>query len=231
LFTFLNGEQHVSSLITGVFSVVSVAVSGCFALLVARSRRVQRAEERADVAERELGFQTMSLGFDDFESDQQELEQDIKDLLEETNIDRVLKLKAWNGKYHPKYVTAYIQYRQDPSGFVKYVNYPIDEDYGHRLRATRDHGWRIYTVYDDPDSNIMQSYIAEGVKVSLWVAVEEVSLVDSESKCVFFMSFSSHTSKTISTTERESCILIAQRYAARVREYHHNRTDTYVEGD
>lgn len=190
--------------------------------------RMDAADRRADDALRELRFQSQSLGFDEFESVGKELEQEIYDLLDSTAIDRVLKLKAWNGENTMNYVTAYVQYRGRNQRMVNYVNYPVDEDYNRRVHETFSRGDVVYEVVDDPQSNIMQSYIAEKVKRSMWIRGATVRLVGSNSQCKFFMSFATHADTPIDLETQEMCRRICDKHRARVESYHSMQSDTEV---
>jgi hypothetical protein len=214
--------------IAGGFSVIAALISGWFTYLAARSKLVQKATAEVTAVHREMAFQTLSMGFDEADAGLHENERDIWDLIKSTEIDRVLRLKAWNGLDATKYVTAYVQFREDGQKLLKYANYPTDDDYNSRLYEIRRNGSMFFKVEQDPQSKIMSTYIAEGVKATLWTYATTVKLEGSDSHCIVFMSFASHTKDEISPATRVLCEGICERYADMVRRWHHIHPETEV---
>lgn len=219
-------ENIILAIISAVSAISVALISG---LLVNRrnKKKVDDAEDRAHHAERELEFQTKSLGFDELEHIGVGLNDAIEELMDTSSIDRVLRLKAWNGEDHMKFVSAYRQQRKG-SDVVEYMSYPVDQDYYNRLTKTRQEGHFFFPVVPSLNSSIMDSYIAEGLKGSLWVYGTTIGLKGSPSRCIFFMSFASHSDSDFSHELIQQCMRVAERHAYAVREYYRLNPETEV---
>lgn len=222
----------ISSSITAISAVIVATVTSVFAYLASRSRQVKEAQKETREMHREMVFQTLSLGFAEFTSGLRSIEQEIDQLRDSTEIDRVLMLKGWNGLREMRYVTAFYQSRSEGQGAVSYINFPTDVDYRERVNHTRDNRRLYFEVDDTPNSEIMTAYRAEGLKASYWVHCCTVQLAGSESgsKCIVFMSFGTHGEGGISEQTRASCDRIAEQVAAIVREFYDLHPETEVVG-
>lgn len=223
-----HSQGVITATIAGVASIIAALIAGAFTYLAARSRLVREATDEVTAVHREMAFQTLSMGFDEADAGLHENERDIWDLLKNTEVDRVLRLKAWNGLDATRYVTAYVQFRENGQRLVKYANYPTDEDYNQRLYEIKHKGAAFYRVENISNSKIMANYQAEGVRCALWTYGTTVKLVNSDSHCIVFMSFESHSTDEISPATIAECEGICDRYADMVRRWHELHPETEV---
>jgi hypothetical protein len=168
--------------------------------------------KKLDLAKRELIFQSDALDFSAFLQDWQNTSDELVAIISETEIDRIIILRAWNGAMHPLWTTAVYQLREEGQEPRQYVHFELDTDYVQRLREITGTG-QSYFVTDDiqPQSRIYQVYSAEGVKASYWAHIETIKLSGSDAQAIAYMSFSTHIANEISEKTRTRCMIMAGR--------------------
>lgn len=114
-------------------------------------------------------------------------------LLEESEIDRILLLIAWNGKEKPRWTKAIYQLRGGEQTVTEYVHTELDDDYRRRLEDTKKStSGQIYRTEDLPEESLIgKIYRAERVKCSHWVFLRQTSYAEGE--CYSYFSFATHS--------------------------------------
>lgn len=194
--------EVAAAAVTGVFSVIVI--------ILEKKRRI--AHRKSDATERELKFQAAALSWDDFVSEWAELNDEILRLIADTNIDRFLILRAWNGSMSPLWATAFLQIRDDGQMPVAYIHVELDDDYVERLHKTVRHGHIVFGVGEQPDGVLIKGiYTAEGVKHSAWFFVSKRELEGSDSAALTYCSFATHKDEPIDEGTLTRCKLIVSR--------------------
>lgn len=188
--------------IIGLIGVVSTAYFG---------RTVnKKSEARANQAEREMKFQRAALDFGTFLSEWSDTHKDIEKLLSETEIDRFIILRAWNGHLEPRWTTAVFQMRLGNQEPVSYVHFELDTDYVNRLRNLTINGISHFKVDEIADSAIKRVYEAEGVNSSVWCHLISESTPEGASVHTY-CSFGTKEYDTISKETITKCRILAGR--------------------
>lgn len=136
--------------------------------LRAEHDRVERAlQELAATVELNRSAISMSGFIEEWEA---HLKPFIESVLEGTNWDRFLYLRAFNGFNDPEYVTAVIQLRQGDQKAVPYVDVQIDTHYVGNLSDIERMGPQLYKTEDFPKNALMRGiYDNEGITHSYWM--------------------------------------------------------------
>lgn len=189
-------------------AAISAAGAVCSAAIAALSNRRLRQEK--EILKRELQIQSHVLDFSQFISDWHSTLAEIELLMQETEIDRFLMFRAWNGKSEPQWTTAVLQIRRGEQKPIQYVHFELDDDYIERMRRIERGGYETLTVADMPKSAVKDVYEAEGVKASFWAHVE-TQPVDEHSHAISYCSFSSITDGELQPTTTTRCRIIVGR--------------------
>lgn len=201
MWTLLTDNAEVLAASITTVGVIAAAVIGYM------DRR--KTKLKLKQAEQEVGLQRAALDFAGFMEEWHETTHDIEKLFAETNIDRFLMLRAWNGSLDPRWTTAVLQMRQGPQEMVSYVHYELDVDYVSRLKEISIRNTMIFNVADLPDCDIKRIYEAEGVECAFWAHID-TRQKDADSAAITYCSFASHDG-TIDETTALRCKLIAGR--------------------
>jgi hypothetical protein len=204
--------EHTEIIVAGI-SLVGI-LAGAYVsnrkIALARAQE-ERATREAELAHKEMQFQSHALSFSAFLTDWDSTHQEIVNLLEQTEIDRVLIFRAWNGSLDPRWTTAVYQARQEGQMPMQYVHVGLDQDYVERLRRTVNDGILVFTVADIDDSLIRSVYENEGVKSSCWAFINSQKIQGTESVSLSYVSFSSHTHDVLESTTVTRCQLLTGR--------------------
>jgi hypothetical protein len=193
---------------------ITVALIGLAGICVTAGvawRRVNLERRKTLLAEKELKLQSSALSLSDFLEDWQSVAAAMSDLIQNTEIDRILILRAWNGYLSPKWTTAVYQMREYGQAPKQYVHTGLDDDYVERLRIITRGGAICFRVVDAPDSLIKSIYEAEGVKASCWWHISTEKVPDTDAAVITYCSFSTHSNEEISEKTRTSCNLLVGR--------------------
>jgi hypothetical protein len=98
-------------------------------------------------------------------------ERKLKKILEETEVDRFILFRCWNGVDDPMWTTAIYQFREGGQEWFNYYLVPLDADYQKRIRNMKADGVHAVKVDDIPQSMIKTVYEGEGVCYSMWYHV------------------------------------------------------------
>lgn len=189
-------------------TLLSILITAYFA-----RKKLTIEKAKLGLAERELAFQSDALDFTVFLQDWQNTFDELNAIISETEIDRILILRAWNGELIPRWTTAVYQLREEGQHPRQYIHFELDSDYVTRLKEISGTG-QIYFNVDDinPDTaKIKQVYKAEGVKASYWAHIETLSLKNSSAQAIAYISFSTHVQDEISEKTRTRCMIMAGR--------------------
>jgi hypothetical protein len=127
----------------------------------------------------------------------------IDDLFKKTKVDRFLILVAKNGKEDFKFATAIYEQHSDTDkvklsfGAVgKYVNFQFDDNYKQMLKEAELKGLYRFDAVKEPDSDLKNIYLAEGVKYSSIYFLKRIKDYDGEGNdCILYSSFATHNNQ------------------------------------
>lgn len=195
----ISGEIIAS--LVGAFGVIVASAIGYYAQ--------RRVKHRLTQAEREVTFQRAAIDFAQFMEEWQELTHEIERLFADTNIDRFMILRAWNGSLDPKWATAVFQMRQGVQEVISYVHYELDVDYVSRLKEISIRNNIQFNVCDLRESGIKEICENEGVTSAIWCHID-TRKISSDSSAITYCSFATHDGEIDAATAFR-CRLIAGR--------------------
>lgn len=212
----------------GFVGVLATAGVGMFKVNVERMR-VNVEKDKLRQAEREISFQRAALGFPEFVSEWGEIGDELERLMCETEIDRFLILRAWNGFLEPRWTTAVYQLRQGKQAPISYIHFELDEDYVIRIRKIVKDGPIVFDTANIPSGEIKRVYEAEGVTASLWAHLDSFETSDKSSKALAYCSFSTHSGE-LSPTTVTRCKIIIGRLKWLAKSFDHNEYRRHLNG-
>lgn len=198
-FKSLASEQVLTVIMGSIGAAVTAFTSFYFAM------KKRKSERNYSEVVKEMSFQKKSLDFSEYMNKWGDIDKDLKRLMKETEIDRFVIFKAWNGDKNPKWTTSVFQYRIDDKRPTSYIHFELDRDYVGRIQDLYEQGVITMKVDDLPESFIKSVYKTEGVKSSLWAFIDSKELEGSDSKSVTYCSFSAHGSDVISDSTEIRC--------------------------
>lgn len=209
------GTEYWLTLLGLVVTVLGIAVTATVSIhkLHIERGKLEVSNQQLELAKRELAFQSDALDFSAFLQDWQNTACELNAIIAETEIDRILILRAWNGVLNPLWTTAVYQLREEWQQPRQYIHFELDQDYVTRLRELSNTG-QIYFITSEMEpieSKIKQVYLAEGVRASYWAHIETVNLKNTEAKAITYISFSTHAQDKISESTRTRCMVMASR--------------------
>lgn len=190
------------------------AVTGLAAVIVAAIGffKVRELNQENEMVRRELNFQQTEFGFEDLLHEWGSVHHELERLMEQTEIDRFLMMRAWNGEGDPQWTTAFFQMREAEQQSYSYIHFELDSDYIHRLHDLKVDGMHLIRTAELPESNIKRIYELEGVTSSAWFLIGRDKLKDSNSAAITYCSFATHSVEhPISPTTITRCRLIVSR--------------------
>jgi len=200
----------------GLAGVIATASVGIFKIAVERHKLMQ--------AEQEIRFQRSALSFPEFVEEWDEIGRELIGLINETEIDRFMILRAWNGYLEPRWTTAVYQLRSAGQAPVAYVHFELDEDYIHRVKQIAKGGPISMVTAELPDSEIKKVYIAEGVTASMWAHLDTFETTDGRSRAVAYCSFATHLDSLLTDKTMTRCRVLVGRLKGLARSFDHNPT-------
>jgi hypothetical protein len=206
----LTDHKDVLIASCGLLSVIFTAYVAVGKQRIARLE-LEHKDRELDIAKKELSFQSHALSFGAFLEDWASTSEAMQLLMNETAIDRILILRAWNGTMTPKWATAVFQMREIGQQPVQYIHAELDDDYIERLRKIVSGNIISFSVIDQPDSFIKDIYSAEGVKSSCWAYINSQQVADSEAVSISYASFSSSTAEVLDAATITKCRILAGR--------------------
>lgn len=207
-------KAHIAELV-GLLGALGVIFTAYVALC-----RLTLERHRTDLAYREISLQQEALSFSAFLEDWQHTSNELSALIRDTEVDRVMILRAWNGVLTPKWTTAVYQMRADGQEPRQYVHFELDSDYIDRLRRIVAGSALTFSVSELPESYVRQVYEAEGVKSSYWAHLRTDKAADSDSRAITYVSFSSHSREVLTTATQTRCMLMVGRLKGLAANFH-----------
>lgn len=194
-------------------TAIGTIFTGFFATLpsLLKSRR-QHAEKDLEIEQlrRELSTQSEALSFEDVFVENDQVRGNIERLCRTTEIDRVMLLRAWNGRHNPRWTTAIWQYRLGNQEEQEYIHTELDPDYIGRLRSIEDKGAMMVVTDEIPESLVKRIYKKDGVKSSLWDYIGKNCIEGGDQCVILYMSFATQEG-VISEATATECDLITDR--------------------
>jgi len=207
-----------TTITTATLGATATITAAFFGYLASR-RQKQRASvalDEAKTAKEEIELARVQLDFGLFAGAWDQTVRDIQELMEETNVDRFLLLRALNGKDDPRYTNAVLQIRERGQHVIQYLGVVLDIDYVGRLKEVESNGSAYYVVSDMPPCVIRSIYEAEGVKAAEWCFIHRENYDDSRA-VITYCSFATHSTEGFDDATRALCKLRADRIAQNAR--------------
>ena len=189
------------SVIIAVISLIGVLFTAYMSFLSNKKNKNQ-----IDQMNNEMNLQRSALSLSDFLSKWPEVYNDIRSIMDTTNIDRFMICRAWNGTLTPKWTTSVFQIRKGDQEPISYVHFEIDNDYSERLRLLKS-GFLKFKVSEISDSIIKRIFQAEGVIESFWAHIENSKEANGSASHTY-CSFSLHEGEIDEFTELKCRILV-----------------------
>lgn len=206
----MEGEVIASAI--GAVGVVTAAIVGW----LASARKTKRANKSLKY---ELKLQSRIFDFSTFVHEWDSILKDVEELMEKTEIDRFLILRAWNGYNTPEYTSAVIQIRQGNQEPISYVHFQLDRDYIEKLKLIVDHGFATFVVDQMPQSFIRAVYETENIKSSLWAYLARLR-IDEDHQAITYCSFSSKTADELDPATITRCRILVGRLKGAAQAFH-----------
>lgn len=149
-------------------------------------------------AELEMKIRSKALDFAQFIQDWNETHDDIEKLLKETEIDRFILFRAWNGFSDPKWTTSVLQILSGKQVPINYIHFDLDEDYKERLKFCEVNNHNYLVTKDLSETSVIKKvYETEGVNASMWCHIIDLD-GPSNSRILIYCSLSTTTHEEIS---------------------------------
>lgn len=198
------GSEIIVALI-GLLGVSVTAAVSYFKIIAEKSKTRQ--------AENEINLQKNALDFSAFMTEWSSILSDLKKLISVTPVDGFLILRAWNGKFRPRWTTAVFQYRDGPQEHVNYIHFELDEDYSDKLKEVEMAGIKRYRVSEmEPESAIRYIYEAESVTEVVWCFIGADN-IEGQGRAVSYCSFGTQEKEGFTDAEITKCRVLANRLA------------------
>lgn len=193
-----------------IITTLGGLIATCITLWVSK-KKVGAAQHGLAQAESELKLQQKALDFGAFIEEWSETHRDISHLLQETQLDRFLILRAWNGKLAPRWTTAVFQMRLGEQKPISYVHFELDTDYVSRLKEISIRNILTFAVADLPDCEIKKVYEVEGVKHAVWAHIMSEEVPGSTTVSHTYCSFATRSDTPIDQNVTTRCVILAGR--------------------
>lgn len=116
----------------------------------------------------------------------------VRQIHEDTEVDRVLVLVAVNGDHTPTHASAVWDFRTYGEDYP-YVDIPLDEDYVYRLLQTERIGKIRFKADDTQNSKIATFYRDEGVTEAVWALIGKRHCLNTGQVAYKYISVATHT--------------------------------------
>ena len=174
--------EIASPLVKGIFSIVGIVLSAFIPVLLASRKLKNKKAVKAQLSITESRAEKLG--------NSAPVVRAITDLLDSTNIDRVLVLVAFNGVSTPRHVTATYQWQESGQKFAAYKKVPIDDHYRSILKNCDNEKTVLYRLGDAPGTALDDIYQLEGIEQSYIVGVGKTK--DGDVVKHDFMSYATH---------------------------------------
>lgn len=226
---------HVTQITVAAISAAGVIGAAWFAY---RAKVAEKnALDREQSARRELTVQAAGLDFAAFVSDWEGCERELSSLMDETEVDRFVMLRSYNGADVARWVSSIWQLRRytdelgRPEKPVSYTHIELDTDYQMRLRSVVASGSTVIgDVASLPDCLIRRIYAKEKVTASAWFLLEAITAEDG-SKKLTLCSFATRREGGFSEGTLSECFRVACRFRGAAAAYRLNGARRLTSGD
>jgi hypothetical protein len=208
--------QEVVIALIGLAGIIATATAGIFQVAIERQKLMQ--------AEQEIRFQRAALNFPEFVEEWGEIGRELVSLIEETEVDRFMILRAWNGYLEPRWTTAVYQLRAAEQAPIAYVHFELDQDYVHRVKQMATGGPIHMVTAELPESEIKRVYQAEGVTASMWAHLDTFETSDGKARAVAYCSFATHLDTLLTEKTMTRCRIMVGRMKGLATSFDHNPT-------
>ena len=141
-----------------------------------------------------------------------DMEIEIKNLLDDTVLDRFVLLRAWNGIREPDKTTAVYQYKSSGRDYIKYVGVELDRDYTQKLASTYN-GPVVFSTKDQQGTLIKNIYDNEGIKSAAWFYIISEEVKGVKEKSTVYCSFASTSADSLDSIT----VMRAQMIVSRIK--------------
>jgi hypothetical protein len=202
-----------------ILVAVLTAIIGPSILEWVKSKFAKNKENKVKKEEKDSGLM-FSLTLNKFNI----LKDTIEELFAKTKVDRFLILVAKNGKEDFKFATAIYEQHADNDkvklsfGAVgKYVDFQFDDNYRQILKEAEIKGLYRFDVDKEPDSDLKNIYISEGVNYSTIYFLKRIKNYDGEDNdCILYSSFATHDTEAFSPNDHINKKLVVNKIKADV---------------
>lgn len=194
----------ISSIITGVFSLLAIALTIGLPVFFSRKKAKISEQSRRDVLSIAEKFARNA-----------SVLHELKMLLERTNIDRIIILFARNGTKNPKHVSATFQLREGDSYFA-FDDVTIDDSYRAMLSASHCGQPFMYMQGDNPNTVLDNIYLMEGLTESMIESIAREAVGYDGSVKQSIISYSTHDKEGLTANSRIAATLITDQLRALV---------------
>jgi len=194
-----------------MLEIALAVIAGTFALLtivVQSQRKIKELKAENETQATEIVFRAESLALRVNIEDWSKITQEMRSLMQETSIDRIFILNAFNGFHDPRWTTAVFQLSKYDDKMASYIHFGIDEHYVSILKETRKKGMIMVDVSEIPESIIRSVYHTEGVLASVWYFIKDKKL-STGSVGLTYCTFSSRSVTDIPSSDLDRCAVLA----------------------
>jgi hypothetical protein len=197
-------EEYVAPIITAGGAALAALITALGGLFIKkRGDEIKELKGHLSQAENMMSAERQAMRFEYDFAMSARMQMSFRSLCEETEVDRILMLIAWNGESAPQWTKAEYQYRYGEQDIKEYIHTSLDDDYRTRLNDIQDKpDGVVYSTDDDlfHGTLIKNIYEAEGVKTSMWVYLRKMRY--ESGVCYSYFSFASHTRDSLSPATR-----------------------------
>jgi hypothetical protein len=198
--------DYITEIATSLIGLAGVTVTAWFGYKKVRTANIETSQAKS-----ELQFQSHALSLTDFLGEWGEIHHELEDLMKNSEVDRFLILRAWNGLASPRWTTAVFQYRIGSHKPESYIHFELDADYVERLKQVVHSGSISFTTSEISDSAIKDVYAMEGVKSSAWFLIDKSAGPVAGSAAISYCSFASHSEDRIKPETMTRCRMVVGR--------------------
>ena len=128
---------------------------------------IKEKDQKHEDLKEEFDLQREALTYSLFPPGSQEVISDLSALFEDTQLDRFLLLKGWNGYQDMKFTNSVFQYRLGRQEVISYEAWKTDDHYNMFLKTAEKDGKCVLVVDQMPHCRLKDAYRMEGVKHSV----------------------------------------------------------------
>lgn len=203
---------------------ITVIIIGLLGALIVSDLKTKKIKRDLKHASLELDFSRSAFDFGAFIQEWSSAENQMIKLIEDTSVDRVLILRAWNGQEKPKWTTSVFQMRDAIQAPINYIHTELDTDYVNKLNSLAKGTWNGYfEINKDSGENLINNiYKAEEVKASFWSLIDRKPFED-DTTLICYMSFATTTANKLTPKEILQCKAVVEKIKLAYSIYYENK--------